>query len=258
MARHAAEHRRTRIGLGARGARQHPGAHVRADVRGGDPSLHRNAPTCPNRLARRPPRSCRRTGAGDASRRRGHRVDGRVAGARRGRLTLGARRPLYRDGRPPADAIPRAVADAAGVAAAARGRSGGRSRRRRGLRRRKRRSVERSRSWWAMRRGPGAARTRPSSGFSHSSCGAASPTTPNGRRSAATRPSFPVTRFLFAGRDSGRGSGSSRPSHHLELRGPGGGQAVTYPIQVRCRDVDAQQYGAMCDLPLQSFGRFLW
>jgi hypothetical protein len=56
---------------------------------------------------------------------------------------------------------------------------------------------------------------------------------------------------------SGRGSGS-RPSHHLELRRAGGGQAVTDAIDVRCRDVDAQQHGALRDLSLQGFGRFLW
>ena len=37
MARHAAEHRRARVGHRARGPRQHPGAHVGADVRRGDP-----------------------------------------------------------------------------------------------------------------------------------------------------------------------------------------------------------------------------
>ena len=53
------------------------------------------------------------------------------------------------------------------------------------------------------------------------------------------------------------GSGSS-PSHHLELRRPGGGQAITYAVDVRWRDVDAQQDGALSDLSLQGFGRFPW
>jgi hypothetical protein len=56
---------------------------------------------------------------------------------------------------------------------------------------------------------------------------------------------------------SGRGSGSV-PSDHLELRRPGGGQALTYALDVRCRDVDAQQHGALRDLSLQGFGTFLW
>ena len=34
------------------------------------------------------------------------------------------------------------------------------------------------------------------------------------------------------------GSGLS-PSHHLELRRPGGGQAITHAVDVRWRDVDA-------------------
>ena len=53
------------------------------------------------------------------------------------------------------------------------------------------------------------------------------------------------------------GSGSS-PSDHLELRRPGGGQAITYAVDVRWRDVDAQQDGALSDLSLQGFGRFPW
>src|SRR5688500_13447523 len=50
----------------------------------------------------------------------------------------------------------------------------------------------------------------------------------------------------------------SRPRHHLELRRAGGGQALPYAIDVRCRDVDAQQHSASRDLSLQGFGRFLW
>ena len=54
-----------------------------------------------------------------------------------------------------------------------------------------------------------------------------------------------------------RATGSS-PSHRLELRRPGSGQASTYAVDVRCRDVDAQQDGALSDRSLQGFGRFLW
>ena len=58
--------------------------------------------------------------------------------------------------------------------------------------------------------------------------------------------------------DTGGRNSSLRPSHHLELRRAGGGQAITYAIDVRCRDVDAQQHGALRDLSLQGFGKFLW
>lgn len=54
-----------------------------------------------------------------------------------------------------------------------------------------------------------------------------------------------------------RGFGSP-PSYRLEPRRAGGGQAITYGIHVRCRDVDSQQHGALRDRSLQGFGSFLW
>jgi hypothetical protein len=53
------------------------------------------------------------------------------------------------------------------------------------------------------------------------------------------------------------GTGSS-PSHHLELRRPGGGEALTYAVDVRWPDVDAQQDRALSDLSLQGLSRFAW
>ena len=50
----------------------------------------------------------------------------------------------------------------------------------------------------------------------------------------------------------------SRPSHHLELRRPGSGQALTYAINVWRRDVDAQQHRALRNLALQGLGTLLW
>jgi hypothetical protein len=49
----------------------------------------------------------------------------------------------------------------------------------------------------------------------------------------------------------------SGPGHHLELRRPGGREAVAHAIDVWRREVDAQQHGAVRDLALQRFSTLL-
>ena len=69
------------------------------------------------------------------------------------------------------------------------------------------------------------------------------------RKSLGDSRSHPVTPIGGAG---------SSPRHHLELRRPGGGEAITYAVDVRWRDVDAQQDRALSDLSLQGLSRFPW